>query len=230
MTGALTSKAILGAWETGARRSPLDRAIAVLWAAEAIDAADLPLAERDRRLLAVREATFGSHLTATARCPECGEQVEVTLEAGQLARLLVAPGTDEVAIGGHAVSLRPLTSRDLAAAAGAAEADVPGILRARLTGAVELPPDAVGRIDALIEEREAAGELTCGLACVECGSTWSEHLDVAVHVWAEVDAAARRLLREVAEVAAAFGWSEAEIIAMSETRRAAYLNIARGDA
>ena len=230
MTGALTSEAIVRAWEAGARRSPLDRAMAVLWAAEDGDAADLPLAERDRRLLAVREATFGSHLTSVARCPDCGELVEVTLAAGELARLLVSPGVDEVEVGGRAVSVRPLTSRDLAAAAGALEAEVPGILRARLTGAVELPPEEAGRIDALIEEREAAGELTCGLACVECGTEWSEHLDVAAHVWAEVDAAGRRLLREVAEVAAAFGWSEAAIMAMSETRRAAYLDIARGDA
>lgn len=230
MTTALTSEAIVRAWEAGARRSPLDRAMAVLWAAGDGDAADLPLAERDRRLLAVREVSFGSHLTAVARCRECGEQVEVTLEAGQLARLLVAPGVHEVEVGGRAVTLRPLTSRDLAAAAGAREADVPGILRARLTGVADLPPEALGRIDSLIEEREAAGELTCELACVECGSEWNEHLDVASHVWAEVDAVARRLLREVAEVAAAFGWSEAEIMAMSETRRAAYLDIARGDA
>ena len=33
---------------------------------------------------------------------------------------------------------------------------------------------------------------------------------------------------EVGEIAAAFGWSEAEIMAMSEARRTTYLDIARG--
>ena len=132
-------------------------------------------------------------------------------------------------IGDLTVTLRPLTSRDLAAAAGLDGAEVAGFLRARLTGRpVDMPEEAARQIDALIEEREAAGELACRLTCPDCGADWTEYLDVAAHLWAEIEAAAHRLLHEVAEIAAAFGWSEAEIMAMSEARRAAYLDIARG--
>lgn len=229
MTAALTSQGIVKAWEAGAGLSPLDRAIALLWIADGdASTADLPLAERDRRLLALREATFGRQFAAVAGCPECGERTEVTLDTADLAPLLVAPGTADVEIGNLTVTLRPLTSRDLAAAAGLAGAEVAGFLRNRLTGRpADLPEDTARQIDALIEEREAKGELSCRLTCADCGADWTEHFDVAAHLWAEVEAAAHRLLCEVAEIAAAFGWSEADIMAMSEARRAAYLDIAR---
>jgi len=35
------------------------------------------------------------------------------------------------------------------------------------------------------------------------------------------------LLGDVAELAAAFGWSESEVLALSEARRRAYLDLAR---
>src|SRR5690606_25623889 len=73
----LTAPSILAAWEHGAGRLPLDRAIAILWAASTcddVDPADLPLAERDRRLLAIRAATFGPTIPARATCPECNAE------------------------------------------------------------------------------------------------------------------------------------------------------------
>lgn len=230
MTSALTSEGIVRAWEAGARRSPLDRAIALLWAADGgTGAADLPLAERDRRLLGLRQATFGRQFTSVTGCPNCGERVEVILDAADLAQLLAAPETTDIVVGDLTLTVRPLTSRDLADAAGLAGTEVPDFLRARLTGrSAGLPENVARQIDALIEEREAAGELTCSLTCADCGAEWAEHLDVAAHVWAEVEAAAHHLLQEVAEIAAAFGWSEAEAMALSEARRAAYLDIARG--
>ena len=47
----------------------------MLWAAGAAGEghpADLPLAERDRRLLSIRADTFGRLLSLLATCPKCG--------------------------------------------------------------------------------------------------------------------------------------------------------------
>ena len=41
------------------------------------------------------------------------------------------------------------------------------------------------------------------------------------------DARAQRLLREVDALARAYGWTEAEVLALDERRRAAYLELAR---
>jgi hypothetical protein len=223
MTAALGTAEIVGAWEAGLGRRPLDKAIALLWSAGHADPAALPLAERDRRLLELRQTSFGPTLALLADCPDCGALLELEVEAASLAGSLVTPEPEAVELGGRRIEIRALDSRDLAAAAAVPAEEIAGLLRRRLTGEPE-PPEAV---DALIEAREAAGELAFALTCVACGAGWRETLDVPALVWAEVEAAAHRALGEVAELAAAFGWSEAEIMGLSEARRRAYLGLAR---
>ena len=219
----LAASGILAAWETGAARRPLDRAMAILWAAGAAgeggDPADLPLAERDRRLLAIRAGTFGATLPARATCPDCGAELEMELDVRGLADALPPVSQGDGA-------LRPLTSRDLAAVAGLAPEAVAPALCARLAGR-EVEGDGAAALDRRIEEEASAAELTTRINCTECGTDWTETLDVAAHVWAEVETAALRLLGEVAEIAAAYGWSEREILALSPARRIAYLARAR---
>lgn len=230
MTGALTADKIVAAWEIGARRAPLDRAIAMLWAAGLpAGIEDLPLADRDRQLLRLRQTTFGASLNAVAACPDCDAQVDVTLDADALAQALVAPLPEQIDVSGTPVWLRPMTSRDLAAAAEVPAAEIPAFLRRRLADTDDaLPEDTAEAIETLIETRETAAELTIALTCPDCANQWAEPLDVAAHLWVEVETAATRTLCDIAEIASAFGWSEAEILAMTETRRATYLRIARG--
>ncbi|WP_132694538.1 hypothetical protein [Rhodovulum steppense] len=229
MRAGLNPEAMLMAWEAGLGRAPLDRALVLLWAGGHGDAADLALAERDRLLLALRRATFGPVLDCVAACPDCGADVEVTLEADALAGALEAPVPGPLRIGSRAVTLAPLTSRDLAAARGVAPEALPGFLRARLVPDGEALSETEARaIEAEIEARAAAAEARCLLTCPDCGADWRESVDIAAHLWAEVEAAALRLLAEVAELARAYGWREADVLALSPARRAAYLRLARG--
>ena len=46
--------------------------------------------------------------------------------------------------------------------------------------------------------------------------------------WAELDAWARRLLLDVHTLARAYGWSERDILQLTETRRQFYLNLIGG--
>lgn len=228
-----SAAALLQTWEAGAPYGPLDRAITLLWAAgEEGDLAGLPLAERDRRLLALRQATFGESLNCLASCPDCGADVAFTLSAVELAQALVAPEPETVELAGVTLQLRALNSHDLAQAVMLPPGEIIPFLRSRVCPGVEaLPPDAqdaVSQVDALIETREAAGELRLWLVCADCGATWQDDFDVTTHVWREVETAARRVLSEVAEMAAALGWSEAEILGLSEQRRRIYLTLARG--
>src|SRR5262249_55645931 len=59
-----------------------------------------------------------------------------------------------------------------------------------------------------------------------CGHGWQADLDVGAFVLAEVDAHAARLLGEVHGLAHAYGWSEADILALSTARRRRYLELA----
>ncbi len=229
MTPGLSASAIVMAWEAAEPRGPLDRALVLLWAAgEAEDPAALPLAERDRRLLELRHATFGEALPCVTECPDCGVALELELSARELGAALTAPQTETVEGDGARIELRLLDSRDIATAASLPEDEVTAFLRVRACDIDALPPDLVSEIDARIEARETAGELSFALECAACGAAWRESLDVPGHLWTEVALAARRIMSEVAEIARAYGWRERDILAMSEARRRVYLTLARG--
>ncbi|MEX0348073.1 MAG: hypothetical protein AB3N15_01525 [Paracoccaceae bacterium] len=216
MQDRLSATGLLAAWEAGANRRPLDRALAILWAAGAggEDPAGLSLAERDRRLLALRRRCFGPVLHGRTSCPGCGAELETEIEADQLIDALPV-GTGETP--------RALNSRDLAAVADLPAERVASALSARLAPGEE-PSEA---LDRQVEAQASAVVLKTDLTCADCGTSWSEVLDVVDHVWASVEQAATGLLREVAELAMRYGWSEAEILALSPARRSAYLSLAR---
>jgi hypothetical protein len=65
------------------------------------------------------------------------------------------------------------------------------------------------------------------LNCPACGGQWDETLDLTAFFWAEVEARAKRLLLEVHTLASSYGWSEREILSLSEPRRAFYIERAR---
>ena len=65
------------------------------------------------------------------------------------------------------------------------------------------------------------------LTCPECRHAWSEVFDIASFFWAEVDALARRTLREVNVLARVYGWAERDILALSPSRRQIYLAMAQ---
>lgn len=224
----LFASGILAAWEAGAPRHPLDRSLAILWAANAAeDPADWTLWERDRRLLKLREETFGTWLPAQATCPACEAELEMDLDVGALAEHLRPADSSSAA-------LLPLTSRDLAAAAAVAPEARATVLRERLHAdgtAADTEGDGTragvgdALLDARIEAAARASELTTQLTCPDCGHIWSEVLDVTDHVWADVESAALGLLHDVARLADRFGWAEADILAMSPARRRAYLSM-----
>ncbi|AUH64203.1 hypothetical protein [Paracoccus zhejiangensis] len=223
MASRLSASGCLAAWETGAGRSPLDRALAMLWAAEddqpfAGDPADLPLAERDRRLLALWCGSFGPSMAGRASCPDCGAELELDLEASALAALL----PDEPGQG-----LRPISSRDLAAVAELSPERVAAGLRDRIAGP-GLTGTAAAEAERAIAEAAERAELCIRLTCAACAREWTEILDLPHFLWARVETSALALIGQVATLAAAYGWAERDILALSPARRLAYLQRAVG--
>ena len=131
-------------------------------------------------------------------------------------------------------SFRLPTSRDLARAAG--ETD-PQSAALRLLEACRLSlEDAEGEalsdddLEAVGEKMAAAdplAETRLSLVCPNCGKQWEDTVDIAAFLWADIDARARRLLREVHTLGSAYGWTEREILSLSDRRRAVYLGMAQ---
>jgi hypothetical protein len=239
---ALAAEDLLALWEIGAGLHAIDRSLQVLARAgpdgdpEAL--ARLPLGSRDVLLLEVRRQTLGDRLEAQDVCPACGQRIEVALQCSALAAACGEPPPQwSIEYGGCRLQLRPLDSVDAAAAAQCGSArDARAVLLARSVVAAErdgrpvppgdLPPDVLAEVEASIAAQDGGAELVIALACPACARTWRNVLDVASFVWAELAAHAQRLLLDVHALARAYGWSQAEILGMSDRRRAAYLALA----
>jgi hypothetical protein len=183
---------------------------------------DLPLGERDDRLLALRAATFGSRLEALARCPACGERVELRFSTADVSD---AAG-DSSSSGGADAAVRPLTTRDLVQVSGCTSvAEARRELAQRCTGVAMLDAPQIEAAAQRLEEIDGAAMRLIESRCPACGACWTSEFDVAAFLWLEIEAAAVRLLADVHTLARAYGWREQDILAMSPQRRRVYLEL-----
>jgi hypothetical protein len=237
-----SAPAMLGAWERGLDEGPVERGLTLLGLAfpgEDPDAlAALSVGERDRRLLALREALFGAQVTGLVACPSCGEQVELEFATREL---WAAPATDAaVTLSGddHDVRLRLPDSRDLLALAAVDAADAPALLLERClvsarvgseaASADRLPPDLVAEAGRRLADADPQADVRFALTCPACGNGWAAPFDVVPFLWTELDTWAGRTLADVHALAAAYGWTERDILALGPARRASYLRMVAG--
>lgn len=198
------------------------------------DLARLSIGARDRLLLGLRIATFGSRLDCETTCPACGTRLELSLDA----RDLVVPPRDvgpselEVSADEWTVRFRLPDSTDIAACIGAtATADV---LAERCLAATSgeqpvaisaLPAGVRDRVTARMAELDGQADVVLDLKCAACSHGWQAPFDPAAFLLREVDSYAARLTIEVHQLARAYGWSETSILAMGPARRRRYLSL-----
>lgn len=194
--------------------------------------AHLPIGARDAMLVAMRAAMFGERLDLAAKCPHCEARLDVGLTTDALLGIAPASGAPrEVAIGERRFEVRAADSADLAAVA-----ELIDIEMARETIAIRclVPLDGGERPDFLADEEvdaigaalaaiDPAGDPYVALECGACGAAWDAPIDIAAILAGEIEWAADTLLDEIHELARAYHWSEAAILALSQDRRRAYL-------
>jgi hypothetical protein len=194
-----------------------------------VAAADQPLGTLTRRFLAVAEAWFGPEIVAVTTCQRCGEELEVSVPVADLreASDAAAPAAEA---GAADVSVRPLTLTDLADAADADDAHAASVLLAtRALGDRapadddEITPELIEAASAALERADPMASVAAAVTCPRCGAGSTPALDLGDWCWTMADAHVQRLLDEVDLLARAYGWSEASILALGSTRRAAYL-------
>jgi hypothetical protein len=224
---------LLDAWESSLTQPPAQRALAIVAVAvagalSAEQAGALPVGERDRKLLELREALFGSRVDCTADCPRCGEPIDVMFSVGDV--LLApqrAPETITVAIAGTDVAARVPTAADLAAIAQLPDGGDPrGVLLARCLPQASLPElssEAADALAAALADADPQADVQIALDCPCCEQRWSAPFDIATHLIAELDAWAQRILWEVHVLACRYGWREPDTLRLSPTRRRFYL-------
>jgi hypothetical protein len=231
---ALSSPGILDLWERGMSLHPLDRALLALSVADpssAAGVADWPLGRRNRALLDLQASWFGPRMEGWTSCPACSEKVEFELDARELA-MAASPATPEdvVLVGTYAFRLP--TSRDLAhvVALDDSEPAISLLDRCRTTSLdhPEWTDDLLDAVEDRLASADPLAETRLALSCPACQREWEDTVDIGRFLWAEVESRARRVLWELHTLASAYGWSESESLALSDTRRAMYLEMVHG--
>jgi len=226
---------LLELWEQGEALGPLERALILAGAAGADVRAlrQRPYGRTNARVLALREAAIGPDLVATAGCPGCSARVEFTVPAMSLRLQVPAGDPASLEAGGYVVDWRPPTPDDLSEAASAAEPAQALQRRCLVVTAdgapadpVVIPADLLDRVEAAMADADPLAEVIVALTCPDCATSFESDLDVASFVWTEVEARARQVLHEVDTLARVYGWTEPEVLALGERRRAAYLRLA----
>jgi hypothetical protein len=238
---SLSPADFLDLWERGWALHAVDQALLVLHCAcpeytyEKL--ATLSLGQRDTLLVQVRRLSLGDRLEAYTECPACHERLEFVLSCDELrgAARDQESLVKSVTLEGSAYTLRCPDSRDAAAAAASENVDA---ARLALLARCVVPRDdslqAVDMLPAAVQTAMAAelaamdpqAEMLLDLACPACGHTWLGVFEIVTFLWSEIRARARRLLQEVDALARAYGWREADVLQMSETRRGLYLQMA----
>jgi hypothetical protein len=240
----LTATDIVQIWDQGQTWHVVDQALLLLAYALPEATPDelqaLSVGQRNARLLKIRQVTIGDRLEGLVNCPKCNETLEFNLDVTQL--LLSEPEIveREVTMDGWQVHFRLPDSRDLAAMVSTSQSLTAArqlliehcLLAASQSGlavAIEdLPETVIAQVAGAMSEADPQADMRFALTCQDCGYSWSAFFDIVSFFWAELAAQAKRLLREVHQLASAYGWRESEVLAMSSHRRRTYLEFIGG--
>lgn len=237
----LTAKEMLSAWEAGRGRPRTHRALVLLaYACPEISwesLAALPIGQRDARLLTLREWTFGETLSSLSECPACGERLELNFTVSDV-RMPTSPPLAEDAISmtnhGYDVTFRVPNSTDLAELDGIQDARMQLLRRCvqsakrdgKKQACSELPVCVIDAIVQRMSEVDPQADVNAALKCPSCAHTWEAAFDIVFFFWEELEGWVYRTLRDVHALASAYGWREADVLALSPWRRNYYLQLA----
>jgi hypothetical protein len=233
---------LLKTWERGLDLSPAQRTLTLLgatWRDATLDPlANLTIGELDRRLLNLREQTFGGRLNAITTCPACTEKLELSLDLADLCTK--SPGELPASLtleqSGYSVKFRLPNGSDLLALDQGTDItdDRVRLLRRCVLSARRetteipagnLPDEIASAIATKMAEADPQADILISLQCPQCGHRWHAPLDISSFFWSELNSWATQLLRDIHVFASAYGWNETDILALSPTRRRLYLEM-----
>jgi len=236
---ALSHADFLSLWEAGHGLHSLDRGVlaatALLPEASQDNVADWTLGRRNEALARLHARHFGSSLGGWTECEGCGEKLEFAVDCRGLIERQRERNVTPVEVKGQA--FRVPTSRDLARIADEADAEDAARRLAALCRmdagdqrewAGEWSNTELAELGEKMSAADPLAEILLQFACPACGAVREQALDLPGFLWAELEAFAKRMLAEIHMLASAYGWSESEILALSDRRRAAYVQMVRG--
>lgn len=239
---APTADELLHVWEVGSESNAVQRALLLLAAVHPDtppeELASLEIGQRDACLLLLRERLFGSRLNSIAACPQCGETLDLDFDVHDILMLPppARPDAHSVQVEEWEVTFRLPNSLDLAAAGLCRTVDeAQAVLLARCVRSIvrggeehnveTLSPAAALAVAEAMAQADPGADIQVAVTCPSCVQGWTSSFDIVAYLWQEIQVWAQRTLRDVHVLASAYGWSEAEILALSPQRRRSYLDM-----
>jgi hypothetical protein len=231
---APTPAVLLDAWERGGERGAAMRGLLLLDTAgtglgrEGLER--LAIGRRDGLLLRLRQRLFGDVIEAVVACPACAARVELSLSCDELLATDTADGHAPVAIDipmeGKVVTVQlPATIDLLAIEACETPNEAREVLLQRCTGTLAWTAAEATHLETAMAAADPLADIELACRCPECSRAWTPGFDISRYLWSEVHAWALRFLREVDLLARTYHWREKDILALSPTRRQAYLEL-----
>lgn len=240
MYSAIDGEVLLALWERALVHAPDERGVALLQATfgdfpntSSLGTCNLRLAELHARL-------FGRELALTSHCPSCDSLAQFSGDCAAL----VATATAQVPavlpplrVGDFLLEFRLPTAVDIKAAAHYADAEqfarhllercVLACTRNDETmTASQLPLVVLDALSRHLEVIDPAASVSFAVTCPQCKVEWDARLDLAEVLWRKLQVTAERFLLDIDILARTYGWTEGEVMSLSATRRAAYVQMA----
>lgn len=250
----LSAAELLTAWERALGQLPGQQALIILsiaypeYTSEQLER--FSVGQRDGLLLILREHLFGARIESVTSCPQCQQRIELFFTVSDIraepdTRYLLKPEESILilVLDGYRVDFRLPNSLDLLSIETSADTRygqeqllrrcIKSVVRQEADGCEGEPLKDISLLpstltDALAERMAQAdpqADTRLALTCPDCRHQWQAMFDIATYLMGEIQTWAKRILREVHNLARAYGWCEVEILAMAPTRRRAYLEL-----
>jgi hypothetical protein len=233
---------LLEIWEEGMSRGLVELGLILL--AEACPdvslkvLAEISVGRRDALIFKLREKTFGPSIVGLSTCPGCREQIELTINVAEILQERSNNYRQTMTIDhqGYEVNFRLPCSSDLLIATATRNVEsayhclidrcvLSAYCKNERVSAHELPANVIEIMAERMGQSDPTADVQMKITCSSCGHQWDQTFDIIWFFGKEIDSWANRTLREINDLARAYGWSEAEILSLSPRRRQHYIEI-----
>lgn len=175
----------------------------------------------NRRLAQLHSEVIGRPVEAKVAC-SCGQELELVLPLGSVAATPDPPKRIEIeADGPRAFRLPRLSEVALAR-------EPKALAQACALDGGDVDEKHLPVIEAAWSAADPAAEIALEFTCTACSAPIRAQADLALFVARDLDLRVRALLAEVHGFARAYGWTEAEVLAVPASRRRAYADLIGG--
>lgn len=205
---------------------------------------NLIVGDREALLLHLRRITLGDRLDCVLICPSCNEKLDLEVRPSDVllptykhsqtihSRSLVCDGCR------YDIQFRLPTGADQEAVVELAARDATAAARVVLERCIEqvngaavttIPVAIADALPNVMAELDPQAEVRLSATCPACHVVFEALFDSAFFIQQELSQARSRIRHEVHLLASHYHWSEADILAMGESKRLSYLKLVRDE-